>query len=110
MVRGLRPAAGSSAVIPLSDGVRPRRFPFVNVLYPESRVLGLVVVFPVRVPAWVYLGVWFLYQFFHRTWSLLSGRSGGSGVAFFAHVGGFLFGVLVAKAATTSGRLTVPSR
>jgi len=30
------------------------------VLYPESRVLTLVVVFLVRIPAWVFLGIWFL--------------------------------------------------
>ena len=68
------------------------------VFYPESRVLSLVVVFPVRIPAWVFLGVWFLYQFFESNYALLSGKTGGSGVAFFAHVGGFLFGVLVAQA------------
>ena len=28
------------------------------VLYPNSRVLSLVLVFPVRIPAWIWLGVW----------------------------------------------------
>src|SRR4029453_16128084 len=32
------------------------------VLYPTSRVLTLVVVFLVRIPAWVFLGGWFVYQ------------------------------------------------
>src|SRR4029453_10834984 len=32
------------------------------VLYPDSRVLTLVLVFFVRIPAWVFLGVWFLIQ------------------------------------------------
>ena len=29
------------------------------VLYPDSRILTLVLVFPVRIPAWVFLGLWF---------------------------------------------------
>ena len=37
------------------------------VLYPNSRVLTLVLVFPVRIPAWVFLGLWFLYQLIERT-------------------------------------------
>ena len=76
------------------------------VLYPGSQVLALLVVVPVRVPAWIFLGVWFLYQLFESNWSLVSGKSGGSGVAFFAHVGGFLFGFLVARALTRSGRVS----
>jgi membrane associated rhomboid family serine protease len=43
------------------------------------------------------LGGWFLYQFFEGNYALVHpDDAGGSGVAFFAHVGGFLFGVLVA--------------
>jgi membrane associated rhomboid family serine protease len=67
------------------------------VLYPESRVLTLVVVFLVRIPAWVFLGLWFLYQFFEGNFGLFSAHANGGGTAFFAHVGGFLFGVLVAR-------------
>jgi membrane associated rhomboid family serine protease len=66
------------------------------VLYPASRVLTLVVVFPVRIPAWFFLGAWFLFQLFEANFGLLSAGSGG-GTAFFAHVGGFLFGVLAAR-------------
>ena len=67
------------------------------VLYPTSRVLGLLVVFPLRVPAYVFLGVWFLYQFVEGNFGLFSAHANGGGTAFFAHVGGFLFGVLVAR-------------
>ena len=42
------------------------------VLYPNSRVLTLVVVFPVRIPAWVFLGVWFLYQLVEANFGLFS--------------------------------------
>jgi membrane associated rhomboid family serine protease len=67
------------------------------VLYPESRVLTVVVVFLVRIPAWVFLGVWFLYQFIEGNFGLYSASANGGGTAFFAHVGGFLFGVFTAR-------------
>jgi rhomboid family protein len=66
------------------------------VLYPDSRILTLVLVFPVRVRAWVWLGLWFLYQLIEANYGLTSAQANGGGVAFFAHVGGFLFGVIVA--------------
>jgi membrane associated rhomboid family serine protease len=67
------------------------------VLYPDSRVLSLVIVFLVRIPAWVFLGLWFLYQFVEGNFGLFSANANGGGTAFFAHVGGFVFGVLVAR-------------
>ncbi len=67
------------------------------VLYPESRVLTLVVVFLVRIPAWVFLGVWFLFQLIEGNFGLFSASANGGGTAFFAHVGGFLFGLFVAR-------------
>ena len=63
--------------------------------------------FPIRIPAWIFLGGWFLYQFFEGNYGLVHPDStGGSGVAFFAHVGGFVFGVLVAIVLTRAGRIT----
>jgi hypothetical protein len=67
------------------------------VLFPDSRVLTLVIVFLVRIPAWVFLGVWFLYQFVEGNFGLFSAGANGGGTAFFAHVGGFLFGLAVAR-------------
>ena len=61
-------------------------------LYPNSRVLSLIVVVPVKIPAWVYLAVWALYQLIEGNYGLFSGRANGVGVAFFAHIGGFTFG------------------
>ena len=62
-------------------------------LYPRARVLTLVVfgffVRTVPVPAVVVLGFWFVLQFAN---ALLSPRGGG-GVAWFAHVGGFIAGL-----------------
>jgi len=67
------------------------------VLFPDSRVLTLVIVFLVRIPAWVFLGVWFLFQLVEGNFGLFSASANGGGTAFFAHVGGFLFGLLVAR-------------
>ena len=69
------------------------------VLYPASRVLTWIFpVFLVRIPAWIFLGLWFLYQLIEASLGLFSASANGGGVAFFAHVGGFLFGVIVAGA------------
>jgi membrane associated rhomboid family serine protease len=67
------------------------------VLFPDSKVLTLVVVFLVRIPAWVFLGIWFLYQLIEGNFGLFSASANGGGVAFFAHVGGFVFGLFVAR-------------
>ena len=67
------------------------------VLYPDSRVLTIVLIFFVRIPAWIFLGLWFLYQFIEANYGLFSAHANGGGVAFFAHVGGFVFGVIVAR-------------
>src|ERR1700750_3370351 len=77
------------------------------VLYPNSRVLTLVVVFLVRIPAWFFLGAWFLYQFVEGNFGLLSANADGGGVAFFAHVGGFLFGYAVARLTLSDARSPV---
>ena len=42
-----------------------------------------------------FLGAWFLYQLIEANFGMFSARANGGGVAFFAHVGGFLFGLTV---------------
>ena len=42
-----------------------------------------------------FLGFWVLYQLFEANFGLLESGAHGGGTAFFAHVGGFVFGVLV---------------
>jgi membrane associated rhomboid family serine protease len=76
------------------------------VLYPTSKVFGLIVVFPVRISAWFFLGFWFLYQLFEANFGLFSSSANGGGVAFFAHVGGFVFGALVAWVLVGAGRVS----
>jgi len=67
------------------------------VLYPNSRVTGLVVIFPVQLSAYFFLGAWFLYQLIEGNFGLFGASANGGGVAFFAHVGGFLFGAIVTR-------------
>jgi membrane associated rhomboid family serine protease len=75
------------------------------VLYPQARIKTLVLVFFVRIPAWAYLGGWFLYQLHEAHDALFTASAEGSGVAFFAHVGGFVFGWVVARALLDAGRI-----
>jgi membrane associated rhomboid family serine protease len=63
------------------------------VLYPRSRVLTLVFIFLVPIPAVIILGFWFVLQFLSGLSSLGAVASGG--VAWWAHVGGFLLGLLL---------------
>ncbi|MGA8430957.1 MAG: rhomboid family intramembrane serine protease [Candidatus Sulfotelmatobacter sp.] len=69
------------------------------VLYPRARVLTWLFVFVIYVPAWVILGYWFVLQFVSGTVTSLvyEGRSVGGGVAFWAHVGGFVAGLALIK-------------
>jgi membrane associated rhomboid family serine protease len=67
------------------------------VLLPAARVIAFVPLFlfllPVELPAVVFLGLWFVFQLWEAGFSLLVPHAGG-GIAFFAHLGGFLFGIL----------------
>jgi membrane associated rhomboid family serine protease len=75
-------------------------------LYPGSRVLTYIVpVFLVRIPAWIFLGLWFLYQLIEANFGLFSASANGGGVAFFAHVGGFVFGLVATRALSGAGRI-----
>src|SRR5690242_2422287 len=76
------------------------------VLYPGSRVRTWIFpVFLAGIPAWVFLGLWFLYQLIEANFGLFSTSANGGGVAFFAHVGGFIFGWIVARVLTGAGRI-----
>ena len=63
------------------------------ILYPRSRILTLVFIFLVPIPAVIILGYWFILQFLSGVSSLGAAASGG--VAWWAHVGGFLLGMLI---------------
>lgn len=69
------------------------------VLYPRARVLTLVfiVIFIqiVPIPAVVFLGIWFILQLLSGTASLTAQAA--QGVAFWAHIGGFVSGIILVK-------------
>ena len=71
-------------------------------LYPTARVWSLVpflFFIPLRIPAWIVLGLWFLLQWAYS----VGGVAGTGGVAYVAHVFGFIFGLLVGLAARAAG-------
>jgi membrane associated rhomboid family serine protease len=95
------PALGASGAIAAVLGA-------YFLLYPQSRVLTLVFVFFVRIPAYVFLGIWFLFQLVEGDFGLFSAHANGGGTAFFAHVGGFLFGVLVVRLLASTSLRAIP--
>lgn len=91
----LVPVVGASGAI---AGVMGAYF----LLYPRAKVLTLVFpvvfVFFVWIPASVMLGIWFVWEFLSGAATSVAGRMGGSsGIAFWAHVGGFLAGMAMVK-------------
>ena len=68
-------------------------------LYPRSRILTLVFFFLVPIPAVIILGYWFILQFLSGISSLAVGAGASGGVAWWAHVGGFLLGMLITSMA-----------
>jgi len=68
------------------------------VLFPGARIITLIPIFFIpyfiEIPAIVFLGFWFLFQFFYAA---LPGPEGGGGIAWWAHIGGFVFGMIAVK-------------
>ncbi len=64
-------------------------------LLPRARVVTIIfviIIFIREFPAWIFLGIWFGLQLWQGGFSLVQPEEGG-GVAFFAHIGGFVFGM-----------------
>jgi len=82
-------------------------------LYPRARVLTLVFIIlfftVIELPALVVLGIWFAQQAVFGAVNLTNPTGGGGGVAYFAHVGGFVFGLLTVRLLATR-RKAVPPR
>ncbi len=70
------------------------------ILFPRSRILTLVPLivfwFTVDLPAFIILGYWFVIQFFSGL-SSLGMRGAGGGVAWWAHIGGFVIGLFLVR-------------
>lgn len=69
------------------------------VLYPSSRILTLipVIIIPLflEIPALLYISIWFISQLFSATFDVLGGGGAGGGIAWWAHIGGFVAGLLL---------------
>jgi membrane associated rhomboid family serine protease len=68
------------------------------ILFPGARIITLIPIFFIpyfiEIRAIVFLGIWFLFQFFYAS---LSGPEVGGGIAWWAHIGGFVFGMIAVK-------------
>jgi membrane associated rhomboid family serine protease len=91
-------ASGADATIPNlgASGAVSAVLGAYLVLLPRARVLTLIFFVLREVPAILFLGLWFALQLLEGGASLAHPQPGG-GVAFFAHVGGFVFGALLVK-------------
>lgn len=66
-------------------------------LYPTNRVVVLLGWFATPMPAFVAIGLWFVFQLINGLGVLGSGSQAGGGVAYAAHIGGFIAGLLLIK-------------
>jgi membrane associated rhomboid family serine protease len=82
-------------------------------LYPRARVLTLVFIIllftVIELPAVLVLAIWFIQQAVFGAVDLTNPTGGGGGVAYFAHVGGFVFGLATIKLLATR-RKQIPPR
>ncbi|MEM3623490.1 MAG: rhomboid family intramembrane serine protease, partial [Candidatus Bathyarchaeia archaeon] len=60
------------------------------ILFPRAKILSLVFYLILPIPAFIFLGVWFLLQLVYWVTDIFSG------VAYFAHIGGFVAGMFLA--------------
>ena len=80
------------------------------VLFPRARILTLIPLFfffpLVEVPAFFFLGIWIVFQLLSA-----AGDTGhAAGVAFWAHIGGFIFGIVFLKLIELVPRMGVQQR
>ena len=71
------------------------------VLFPRARVVTVVFIIffftILELPAMIFLVIWFAQQALFGYFDLLQPTGGGGGVAYFAHIGGFVFGLALVK-------------
>ncbi len=83
------------------------------ILYPRSRILTLIPIFIIpyfiEIPAFIFLGIWFLLQFMNVI-SAVGGPAEAGGIAWWAHIGGFIFGIILLKLITRIPALGITRR
>jgi membrane associated rhomboid family serine protease len=67
----------------------------------------ILIFIPIPVPAWIMIGVWFIQNLVSGYATLADAANPDAGVAWFAHIGGFLFGLVIAW--LFAGRRTPPA-
>jgi hypothetical protein len=81
-------------------------------LFPRARVVTLLPIFifftVVEIPAYIFLGIWFLIQFFSGALALGRTDALSGGVAWWAHIGGFLVGMILIKLMAPRGAARRP--
>jgi membrane associated rhomboid family serine protease len=111
----LQVAVGPNSAVPTlgASGAIAAVLAAYIVLYPRARVLTLVIIIffvtVIELPAWIMLGIWFVQQAVFGAVGLTTPAGGGGGVAYFAHIGGFVFGLLTVRLLATK-RKRVPAR
>jgi membrane associated rhomboid family serine protease len=96
------PAIGASGAIAAVMGA-------YFLFFPRARVVTLIPIFIIpwftEIPAVIFLGFWFITQFFSGVLTLASeGGAAAGGIAWWAHVGGFLFGLVLGRIFTIGRR------
>jgi membrane associated rhomboid family serine protease len=76
------------------------------VSFPTARIFALVFIFFMEIPAALFLVLWFVFQFMSGA-SELGGADGG-GVAYWAHIGGFVAGIFLVRVFGTRSRFGDP--
>lgn len=99
----LQTAVGPNAAVPTvgASGAIAAVLGGYILLYPRARVVTLIFIILfftiIELPAMVVLGLWFVEQAVFGATNLTNPTGGGGGVAYFAHIGGFAFGLLVIR-------------
>ncbi len=80
------------------------------VLHPHRRVRVIMLRMLTEVPAYVAVGLWFVFQLISAFGVIGQGAQSGGGVAFMAHIGGFIAGVILVKAFAVGSQPAVKPR
>ena len=81
-------------------------------MFPRAKVVTVIFIIffftIIEIPALIVLGLWFVQQLVFGSLDYLQPTGDGGGVAYFAHIGGFVFGLLLIKAFATRTRRERP--
>jgi membrane associated rhomboid family serine protease len=80
------------------------------VMHPHRRVRVIMLRMITTVPGYVAVGLWFVFQLISAFGVIGQGPQSGGGVAFMAHIGGFIAGVVLVKMFAIGSRPPVPRR